>query len=803
MIRSYLQTAWRNIIRHKGFSFINIFGLAVGLACFLLIAFYVRFERSYDDFHLNRKDIYVLVRQNRGQSYSEERINTGAPMAPLLTRSFPEVEEAVRLTVFRGEIVGRGPNKFVEKRFFFADPGVFRVFTFPLERGDPETALAEPLTVVLTRPTAEKYFGSENPLGRVVTYNFYGRVFDFRVTGVLASIPRNTQLEFDFLASYASLKPLMGEGADYFLTKHWDSPTTTFVKLRAGTDPGRLNAQFPALVDKHVDKLSYTSVAFRLQPLKDLYFNGPGPALGPRGNSQFVLVLSAVALFILLIACVNFMNLATARSEYRAREIGIRKIVGAEKRQLVAQFLGESLVFSFLALTLAAGLVELLRPAFSSFVGKDIVIDYGRDLGFLGIMLLTATAVGLLAGAYPAFFLAAYRPVHILKSRTSARRSGLTVRKVLVVGQFVLSIALIVAALFIGRQVAFLKNMDVGFKKEEVIVIPVRDRNVLARFDSLKSEWLHSPGVEGVTASSQEPGVTSQNGINLRGRGNPDTEMGIVYVDPDYFRVMGVPLDAGRDFTRGSAADAAGALMLNESAARRLGWTDPVGEPAELFFKEEGRVRPVSQTSVIGVVKDFNFRDLTTPLQPVLFKINPRACYYLLLRLAGPGYRETVAALRRTWEGFSFNQPFEFSFLEDDMNAVYAGQTNFARIAAIATGLAVVIACLGLFGLASYAIARRVKEIGIRKVMGASLPGLVLLLSRDFLALVLLANLLAWPLAYFFVKDWLQGFAFRISIGLETFILAGCLALGVALVTVGFQALRAGRRNPVDSIRYE
>jgi len=803
MFRNYLITALRNIRRYKGFAFINMAGLAVGMACFLLIVFYVRFETSYDGFHKNGRDIYLVVRENTADNYSESKGITGAPLAPLLLRNFPSVEDAVRFTAFRGEFVGRGEKRFLETRFFYADDSVFKVFTFPLAEGDPATALRDPFAVVLTAETARRYFGGQNPLGQVLSYNFYGRSFDFRVTGVLKPIPRNSQFEFDFLASYSSLKLLLGENAEYFLTRHWDSPTWTFVKLRAGADPAELNRQLPAFSQKFVDKWSYASVNHRLQPLRDLYFHSPGPALGAHGSSELVVVLSAIAAFILLIACINFMNLATARSESRAREIGIRKVVGSEKRQLVAQFLGESLVYSFLALVLASGVVELLRPAFSNFVGKNIPIHYLRDPGLLAIMVLTAAGVGLFSGAYPAFFLASLRPFFILKGQAGGRGSGLAVRKILVVGQFVLSIALISAALLMGRQTRFLSKADMGFKKENVLAIPVRDGSLVRQYESLKARWLQRPGVLGVTASSMEPGVGGPNGINLRGRGNPDTEMPIVYVDHDFFKVLDVRMAGGRDFSRAVSTDAAGALVLNESARQRLAWTDGIGEAAELFFKEGGKIVPVYQTTVIGVVKDFHFRDLTTSIQPVLFKIDARRFSSLLVRLDGQRIPEAIDGLKSSWQEFHFNQPFEFTFLEDDMKTVYKSFSNFTRLTAYATGLAIFIACLGLFGLASYTIEKRVKEIGVRKVLGASVSRIALLLSKDFLKLVLVANVVAWPAAFYFIENWLRSFAYRISVGFGTFVLAGLLALAVALVTVGARAVKAALANPADSIRYE
>jgi putative ABC transport system permease protein len=801
MFRNYITVALRNVVRHKAHSLIAIAGLAVGMACFLLVTFFILFERSYDDFHKNGKDIYLVVRENRGEGYAEEKAITGAPLAPLLEENIAAVEAAVRLTCFQGDLVGRGEQFFAERRFFFADKDFFRVFTFPLKEGNADTALAEPLSVVLTEETARKYFGDEDPIGKVLTYSLSGPRFDFRVTGIVKPIPKNSHLQFDFLASYDSLRLIIND--DYFFTRHWDSPTWTYVKLRRGQSAKNVDDLLPAFTERFVDKWSYASISHHLLPLSGVYFRSPGPAIGPRGNRQIVLILSAIAVFILLIACINFMNLATARSESRAKEIGLRKVVGAQRRQLVRQFLVESLVCSSFALLLSIGLVELFLPAFSRFAGKEISIQYLKNPACLAAMIITAVGVGLAAGAYPALFLSSLRPFSVLKESDSRRGRGVLIRQVLVVGQFAISIALIASVALLLRQIRFLEHADLGFNKSHVLTIPIRDRAVRAKLELLKNRWLGIPSVVAVTASSMEPGVTSQNGINISARGNPDLEMGIVYVDHDYVRAFGIEMAQGRDFSKEITADATGSVLINEEAVRRLGWESGVAEPIEMFFKEGGRVVPVYQAAVIGVVKDFNFRDLTTSMQPILLKIDPRRFYYIFIRVDGQKINDTIEAVRGVWSEFQFSQPFELSFLEDDMNAVYRNFVNFAVVSRSATLLAIFISCLGLFGLATFSVEKRIKEIGIRKVLGASTIGIVALLDRDFLKLVLAANILAWPAAYYFANRWLQNFAYRISIGAWAFLLAAAVALAVALLTVSYQSVRAAIANPVQSLRYE
>jgi putative ABC transport system permease protein len=800
MFKNYLKVAFRNIVKRKGYSFINIAGLALGMACFLLIVFFVRFERGFDRFHAGGKDVYLVIRENTGQGYKETKSITGAPLAPLLLQDFPSIEKAVRLTAFRSVFMGAGEKRFLEKKFFFADGDIFKVFTFPLVQGDPETALKEPFTVVLSPEAAIRYFGAGNPVGRVLTFTGSGGKFDFKITGVLKKIPRNSHLQFDFLASYASLRAIAG---DYFLTRHWDSATWTYVRLRPGANPADIDRALPEFTNRHVDKWSFASVTHRLMPLRDVYFHSPGPIAGLKGNTGLLAILSAIAAFILLIACVNFMNLSTASSGARAQEIGLRKVVGADKALLVRQFLGESLVYSVLSLVLAIGLVELLLPVFGRYVGRDLRIDYLKDLGNLAAMVLTAVGVGLVSGSYPALFLSSLRPQAVLKGKGQAARGVSAVRKILVTAQFAISIALISCVILISRQLRYIRTMDVGFDREHVVTIPIRESAVRDRFELLRTRWLQDPTILSVTASSMEPGVDSPNGINLRAAGNEDAESAIIFVDPDFAKTMGISAVRGRDLSRAIPADAAGAVLINEAKAKELNWADGVGEPMELYYKEGGRKAAYAQTTVVGVLRDFHLRDMTMGIQPVLFKIDPKRYAVILVRIAGRDVPASIASLRNAWDGFGFDQPFESSFLEDDMNAVYKNYEDFGTVARSASIIAVFIACLGLFGLAAFTVEKRTREIGIRKVMGASVPGVVLLLSKDFIRWVAAANLIAWPVAYAFMKTFLRLFAYRISVGPQAFILAGLAALVIALVTVSGQTVRAALANPVDSLKYE
>jgi putative ABC transport system permease protein len=800
MLRNYLKVAFRNILKHKGYSLINVLGLALGMACFLLIIFFIQFENSTDSFHKNRKNIYQVVRINNYADFTERKAITGAPLAPLLMENFAAIARAIRFTNFQSELVNFGEKKFVERGFFFADAEVFDVFTFPLLQGNPKTALQKPFSVVLTAETAHKYFGDGDPINKTLNYNLGGQKFDFQVTGVLAPIPLNSHIQFDFLASYTSLPSIVGE---YFMTKHWDSPTWTYIQLSEGTKPEELNRLLPAFTEKHVDKWSFTSISHEIQPLKDIYFHSPGPPIGERGNSQFLFVLSVISVFILLIASINFMNLATARSGSRAKEIGMRKVIGAQRAQLVRQFIGESVCTSFMALIFAIILVEIFLPAFSQFVGKSLSINYTQNIGYILAMIATAFMVGIFSGSYPAFFLSSFKPVAVFKE--TLRRKGLAVitRKILVVGQFVISIALIASVILMTRQIQFMRDMELGFNKDFLITIPIRDRAVRQRYELLKNKWMQNPNILAVAASSMEPGVTSQNGINITASGVDDMETGIIYVDHDYVRTLEIKLARGRDFAKNISSDAEGALLMNEAMIERLGWQDGVGEQAELFFKEGGKKIPMYQAVVVGILNNFNFRDLTTPMQPLLIKIDPRRYNYIFARINSNAIIASADYLKSTWKEFQFDQPFEFTFLADDMNRVYSRVESFAAVARYGTFFAIFIACLGLFGLASFTAEKRTKEIGIRKVLGATAPGLVRLISKEFLALVALANIIAWPAAYYAMNQWLQNFAYRTSIEFWIFLLAAGLAFLIALFTVSYQAIKTALANPIDSLRYE
>ncbi len=810
MFINYIRITLRLLKKQKVYTFIKISGLSLGMAFFLLMIGYVQFEMSFDKFHDKGDRIYRVLREGRTEDYNDIRANIGAPLAPLLLDQFPGVENAVRFTNFYEGFLKYGSKNFKVEKFFFTDGAIFEIFDFPLESGDPATALRDPFTIVLSPEMAERYFGKRDPVGKILSYkvSFKEEWLDFRVTGVLKEIPKNSHIGIDFLASYTSMPSIVGLE---FLTSHWDSPTWTYLLLREGFQSDQLDDAFSGLVRDHVDTGSFSSYRMYLQPLNEIYFNslGMGAPIGKMGMKMIDYILTFVAFFILLIACINFMNLSTARSACRMKEIGMRKVMGAYKRHLVIQFIGESVVYSFISLSGALILAYLFLPKFNELIifheaiGQTLDLEYLMSSSYPVFILLTTLLVGIISGLYPAFFLSAFKPISTLKGKLGEISSPEFLRKILVTVQFTVSIVLIVGSVLIYKQVTHWKTGDMGFTKDSILTIPVLDRTILPRLENLKREFLQNSNVLNVTASSTEPGVTSQNGILLKGRDVDNVNMGIIYADPDYIKTLEIEILDGRGFSNLITGDTENALIMNEAALKKVGWQSAVGEEVELYWNRGNRRETIYNTNVIGVVKDFSFRGLTGNVRDVLIKIDPRRYSFILVKVNGGNLADAVNHIETVWENFNIAQPFEYTFLDEDISNTYRMFDNFASMTRYATFFAIFIACLGLFGLASFIVERKTKDIGIRKVLGASISGIVMLLSKDFIKLVVVANVAAWPLAYFLMSNMLADYANRISIGYSVFIISGLAAVILAFATVGFQALRAAVRNPADAIHYE
>jgi putative ABC transport system permease protein len=789
---------FRRLRRRGGFAFLNILGLTVGLTAAFLIFLYVRFERSYDDFHSKADRIYLLNGDEKTPSGLMRQGMTSAPMGLAVGRAFPEIEAVVR-EEFQSMLVRRGPVVFQEDHSAYVDSTFFAVFDFPLLRGDRRTALSAPSSVVLSESTAKKYFGGNDPMGQTLLIRDEG--IAVKVTGVMKDMPENTELKADMLVSKSTTRLFYDPEWD----KHWGNiGLYTYVLLRPNADVHALNAKFPVFVEQQVgaeEKQMQLWFNLWLQPLRDvyLYSGNEGDAGGPAaGNPTNLLVFSIVGIFVLLIAGVNFVNLTTARSSERAREVGIRKVAGAWRGELIGDFLGESVLQALIAFLLAVLLCSLLIPVFNGLAGKPMSKGLLQHPGDLLIFLGIAAGIGLLAGIYPALVLSAFRPVVVLKGRFSAGSRGGMLRRSLVVFQFVISIGFIAATFIIRAQLNYLRNHPLGFEDHQMLVLDTHgDEHKM----TLKTEIGKLPGVLSTGLSSSTPGNGGllyslsdlENNKGVMQTGN----LNIYLVDADYMRQYKLSLVAGRNFSTAFATDSTHAMIINETAAKELGYVDPQ-DAIGIRFKSFGR-----EGRVIGVMKDFNYYGLRDAISPLAMLVDANDANLLSVHVNTAGLPGTLAAIQKVWKKVAPNRPFSYYFEDEQFNRQYADEERFGRLFADFSVLAILISCLGLLGLSSYSTLQRTREIGIRKVLGSSVAGMVRLLSGEFLRLVALALVIAVPLCWFFMHRWLEVYYYRIAFPWWTLITAGGIALAIALLTIGFQTVKAALANPVESLRTE
>ena len=798
MFKNYLKVALRILKRYKAYSFINIAGLAIGLACCLLILLYVQYERSYDRYHGNADHIYRVVEELDFFGNKSHMAVTPAPFAPAMKNEFPEVKDAVRFmkgNFSEGKVlVTHGTDNYYEDKWYFADHSVFKIFTFPLVKGDPKSALKEPFTVVLSEEKARKYFGNEDPVGKILTLNDIYSQSDFTVKGVLKDIPKNSHFRFDFLASFPTMEKRFPEWVQNWFNHMY----YTYLLLDENSEPEALEAKFPELIAKHAGNQAKAVLKPHLQPLTSIHLQSHlDMEIEANSDAVYVYIFAAVALFILMIACINFMNLATARSAYRTREVGMRKVVGARRSQLVRQFLGESILFSFIALPLAVVMMEILLPAFRAFTDRDLGFNYLNNWPILFILIGITLVVGCVTGIYPALFLSAFEPLKVLKGKLSSGSRGTSLRKGLIVFQFAVSIILIIATGIILSQVRYIRTAKLGFNKDQVLVLNIKDKELSSKYEAIKAELSKNPCILNVTASSGIPGRVSHNwyfsteGLQKK---KERPSMWVLMVDHDFVKTLGMEIVEGRDFSRSFTTDEKDAIILNESAVKKYGWESPLGRNIKTENKDG---------YVIGVVKDFRFKSFYQQIEPVMIYISPRYFEFMSVRVAAHKIPEAIAFLMTEWKELAPNRPFEYFFLDDDFDKVYRQEERAGKIFGYFSVLAIFVACLGLFGLAAFTAEQRTKEIGIRKALGATTSNIVTLLNKEFIKWVLMANLIAWPVAYYAMNRWLQSFAYRTSIGPGIFIFSAAVALLIAMLTVSFQAIKAAIANPVNALRYE
>lgn len=816
MIKNYFKIAWRNLMKNKVFSFINILGLSAGLACCMLITLYILNETSYDRYQKNAGNIYQVGTEFRGIGNFKKLPNTPAAMGEIMKSVFPEIKQTTRLvrlfaedkTLLQYSLQNDQIKSFYETKGYLADSTFFRMFTYNFTEGNPATALSNPNSVVLSDEIAKKIFGNQPALNKVIHISSSTNGdHDFQVTGVFKPIDKPSHIDGRFF-----LSTMGGDVAEMIKNAGTNLANNnmyyTYLLLAPGADPKKLEAQFPAFVDKYAGK-ELKAVGFQkaqyLVSLKDIHLHsGSDTDVTPSGSVTYLYILASIALFTLLIACINFMNLATARSSKRSSEVGIRKVLGAEKKLLIAQFLGESVMMSLIAFVFAILFTALLIPAFNSVSGKNLSLNY-LNIGIVSVFLLLSILTGLLAGSYPAFYLSSFKPAKVLKGKFSNSLAAVSLRKGLVIFQFVISVVLIVASVVIAQQMKYLRSADLGFDQERQIVIPLRSANAKKIYSSFKDELLKQSTISNVGASAFYPGITNYSDNILYKQGESmqqGKDVRMNYVDPRFLQTLNITPVAGRLFSDDFPSDTSKAIILNEKAIKELGFASPqksIGK--KLYFDFQGKNYDFD---IVGVVKDFHYEDLHLPITPYGFQLSMQPQYnYMIVHAKAGDINNILASIKNSWHNLNPSEPFEYSFLDNDFQKNYDAEIRLSAIVGYFTAIAILISCLGLFGLATFSAEQRVKEIGVRKALGANISSIVALLSKDFLKLVGIAVLIASPLAWFAMNKWLQSFAYRIHISWTVFAITTLTALLIALMTISFQAIKAALANPVESLRSE
>jgi len=790
MFGNYLKVTLRNIQKHKGYSFINLTGLAMGMVCCIFILLWVQDELSYDKFHIHGREIYRVVKEER---HTEEIVQSGLtppPLAAALKENFPEILKSTRFGSWERRLISYGEKHFNERGYYHVDPDFFEMFSFPFVKGDPSTAFSEPYSIVITEAMAVKYFGDGDPIGEILNVNHQ---FDVTVTGVILNIPMNSSLQFDFLSPFQILlKEFIGEGN----SDNWNfNSFSTYVQI-----PENYSTQ--AMRPKLYDYLQQRDVENRdhlfIQPLHQLHLHSHlEHDIDGRGDIKYVWIFTLLAFLILLIACINFMNLTTARAAQRAREVGLRKVIGARRSQLIKQFFGESVFMAFCALILAGVVGEMLLSQFNQMTGKSLTLHLTGNLTLYIGAVIIVMITSVVAGSYPALLLSSFRPAKVLKGTLQAAGSNLKFRKILVIIQFSLSVFLIISTFVISQQMKYIRNIDLGIEKEHIIHIRLHGNELTQRYSAIKNEMLRLPDVLFVTASLALPtDIRNSPGSPDWEAKDPNNDMQIKadFVDYDYIEMFNIQMVAGRAFSKSYATDDSAAYIVNQEAVRQMGLEDPVGKRFS-FWGRPG--------NIVGVMKNFHFQPLHHDIKPIVFKIFPSWFRRIYVKVKSGDLSQAISAIEKTWKHLNPGYPFEYQFLDENYDQLYREEKRLGTLFNTFTFLAVFIACLGLFGLASFMTEQRTKEIGIRKVLGASASGIICLLSKEFSKWVLMANLLSWPVAYFIMDKWLQGFAYRTKVGWFVFIISCLISLFVAMTTVAYQAVKVALANPIKALKYE
>lgn len=804
-------------MKSKFFSFINIFGLSIGLACCMLIALYLAFETSYDTQHKNADNTYQIVTAFITKGSKPMKLpNTPAPMADALKQEYPEITETARMMKLFTEdktIVQFNPangerKSFLEERGYLADGSLFKIFSYKFIEGSPSSALVNPRTIVLSQQLATKLFGNQPALNKVVHINSNTNgEQDYTVNGVVATSTTPSHIDANFFLSMKG-----GAMEDYMKRQAHDFASNnmfyTYLLLKPGTNPKSVEAKLPAFMNKYAGK-DMERIGFKkeqsLLSLRDIHLSSEVPNnVTPGASKTYLYVLFSIAIFTLLIACINFMNLSTARSSKRSAEVGVRKVLGAEKTTLIRQFLGESILMTIIAFIFAICITLVLLPIFNSVSGREITLSFNKDAMVMVKFLALALFTGILAGSYPAFYLSSFNPVKVLKGKLSNSLAVVAVRKGLVVFQFIISVVLIIASVVIARQMNYMRSTDLGFTKDQQIVIPLRTGASKSAYNAMRAELAANSQVVSVGASYYYPGIFNPADNLMRSEEQNSVESKrtrMNYIDDHFLQTLNIKPVAGRLFSAEFPSDSVNSIVINETAARELGFKSPAGAVGKKLFNH---FQDQTNTyNIVGVVKDFHYEDLHLPVTPYGFMVATGNFNYMMVHTKAGNISSLLQTIENTWKKYDQNDPFDYSFLDEDFQKNYKADARLAAIVGYFTVVAILISCLGLFGLAAFSAEQRTKEIGVRKVLGASVKTIVSLLSTDFLKLILVSVIIASPIAWWLMNKWLQEFAYRKDIDWTIFAYTTIIAMAIGVITIGSQALKAALVNPVKSLRSE
>jgi putative ABC transport system permease protein len=808
MFKNFLASAFRNLLRNKFYTLLNILGLSIGLAAFIFILLYVRDEITYDRHNLKHERIYRIESDFNISNRHDLFAIVPVPMGPAFKLEFPEVEAFTRLNEVGNALFRYGDKEYYEDHFYFADSNIADVFTINFLSGSPEHALSEPFTMVITEKIALKYFGDKNPIGEMIQT---GSGKSYKVTAVIENQPFNSHLRYDALLSVASLEEIIGR--DNFNNMEpisfWNIGVYTFILVNESSNMQSIVDKFPAFYDKYMKPIGEqinASFALRYTPLAGTHFTqGLGAEL-PSGNMAYVYIFTAVAFFILLLATINYMNMATARSANRAREVGMRKVVGAYRNQLITQFLSESVIMAGIALIIALCVVFILLPDFNQLSGKSLEFSLFTQPFVIGMVLLITLLVGIISGSYPSFYLSSFIPMTVLRGTASksGKKSGF-LRRVLVVIQFFIAIIMIIGTIVVSGQLRFLRNTDLGFKKDNLLVMEMQDSTFRSKAETFKNELLQNPDIISATNSTGVPGEINWIQVLRVEREDEMAEMALILAQTDYdfVKTMGMEIVKGRDFDRNMGTDKTEAVLINETGVKTLGWEDdPIGKKLQYGFDLQGD--PGRIMKVIGVVKDFHYRSLHNKIEPIIFFLSPEPRFMMTVRLKEGKEKEALNFIEDKWNSFGAGRPFDYRYVTQILEGQYEGEQKIGVIFNIATIITIFIALLGLLGLSSFVTEQRTKEIGIRKILGASVGSILQLLYKEFVLLILIAFVFAVPVAWWRLDIWLNdSFIYHTSLNWIYFVLAGLLAFVVGMLTISFYIVRAATSNPVDAVKWE